>query len=136
MSTSFANDPAHWQERAKQMRILANDANDETAKRLMLDTADDYELLARRAEERATGSFKSSKWSQAPDDPAGARNGFGEPRESGAKIDAIATSAGGRACRGLLWDRQPCSGWRMSWARSIGHEHNDIVGFKTAQRRR
>jgi hypothetical protein len=43
------------------MRILAKDANDETAKRLMLDTADDYELLARRAEKRATGSFQSSE---------------------------------------------------------------------------
>jgi hypothetical protein len=42
-------------ERAKEARALAEQIDDPEAKRTMLATADDYERLAKRAEERAAG---------------------------------------------------------------------------------
>ena len=50
---SFVNDPSHWRKRAEEMRTLADDMRDETSKQMMLGIADDYEALAKRAEERA-----------------------------------------------------------------------------------
>jgi hypothetical protein len=50
---SFIDDPNHWRQRAEQMRTLADNMRDETSKKMMLGIADDYELLAKRAEERA-----------------------------------------------------------------------------------
>lgn len=55
MAIASINDPKHWLDRAKQARALAEQLDDPEAKRTMLATADDYERLAKRAEERAAG---------------------------------------------------------------------------------
>ena len=55
------NDPKHWRHRAKEARALAQQMGDPEAKRKMLKNADDYDRLAERAEERATGRLPQSK---------------------------------------------------------------------------
>jgi hypothetical protein len=54
------NDPEHWRSRAEETRILAEQMNDETAKKIMLGVADDYEKLAVRAAIRAIDGKKAS----------------------------------------------------------------------------
>jgi hypothetical protein len=53
--SGFINDPAHWQQRAQEMRDLAQTAADEESKRAMLRIASDYDKLAQRALERSGG---------------------------------------------------------------------------------
>jgi len=50
---SFINDPQHWRKRADEAHSLADDMKDEISKRMMLQIADDYEHLAKRAKQRA-----------------------------------------------------------------------------------
>jgi hypothetical protein len=57
MSDHSTNDPKHWLGRAKEARAIAEQLDDPEAKRTMLATADDYERLAKRAEERAAGRW-------------------------------------------------------------------------------
>jgi hypothetical protein len=52
MPTFFLDDPEHWRQRAEEIRTLADDMKDEVSKLMMLQIAEDYERLAKRAEER------------------------------------------------------------------------------------
>jgi hypothetical protein len=53
------NDPGHWHRRAEEARTVAEQMTDETAKRMMLRIADDYEMLAVRASVRIIGDAGS-----------------------------------------------------------------------------
>jgi len=46
------NDPKHWRERAEEARARAEQMTDRDARQMMLGIAEDYEKLAKRAEER------------------------------------------------------------------------------------
>ena len=52
MTTSLADDPKHWRDRAQEARARAGELNDPAAKRQMLGIARGYDRLATRAEER------------------------------------------------------------------------------------
>ena len=60
MPSVFLNDPQHWRDRADQMRALASESSDPESRTIMLRVANDYELLARRAERRAQGLAQSN----------------------------------------------------------------------------
>jgi hypothetical protein len=55
---SFPDDaePEYWHERAQEARALADQMNDPEAKRMMLEIANGYEWLAKRAETKAAKS--------------------------------------------------------------------------------
>jgi hypothetical protein len=46
-------DPEHWRSRAEQARVVADSLKDPESKRSMLNIAEEYDLLAKRAEERS-----------------------------------------------------------------------------------
>jgi hypothetical protein len=50
------NDPQRWLDRADETRAQASETNDQESRRIMLRLANDYELLARRAERLAQDS--------------------------------------------------------------------------------
>ena len=50
---SLINNPQHLRKRADEARSLADDMKDEISKQMTLQIADDYEYLAKRAEQRA-----------------------------------------------------------------------------------
>src|SRR5262249_277805 len=50
---SFINDPQYWRKRADEAHSLADATKDEISKRKMVQMADDYEHLAKRAKQRA-----------------------------------------------------------------------------------
>jgi len=47
------DDPTHWHERAKEMRVLAEQMDECVSKQMMRRMAEDYECLALAAEQRA-----------------------------------------------------------------------------------
>jgi hypothetical protein len=55
------NDPKHWRERAGGARTLADQMEDQDARRKMLRIADDYEELARRVERRLKAAGASEQ---------------------------------------------------------------------------
>jgi hypothetical protein len=48
----FIDDPEHWRNRAEEARTLADEMKDQQSRAAMLRVATDYELLAKRAEQR------------------------------------------------------------------------------------
>lgn len=52
MTSNLRDDPKHWLDRAKTARAHAEQISDPELKRTMLDIAESYETLARRAEQR------------------------------------------------------------------------------------
>jgi len=50
--THIINNGSHWRMRAEEMRTLADDAIDATAKAMMLRIAADYDRLAKHADDR------------------------------------------------------------------------------------
>ena len=59
MAKSIINDPKHWRDRADEARAVAEALSDAEAKSLMLEIADGYERMARRAEERKAAAGHS-----------------------------------------------------------------------------
>jgi hypothetical protein len=57
MLSSPIHDPEHWRRRAAELHNLASGMQDENAKQQMLRSAEDYERLAKRAEERGRGGL-------------------------------------------------------------------------------
>jgi hypothetical protein len=58
MSSNAANNAQHWHARAKEMRALADQANDDVSKQMMLRIAEDYDRLGLRAQMRVIGGSK------------------------------------------------------------------------------
>jgi hypothetical protein len=52
MPVGLLNNGKHWQERAEEARVHADQLTDPQAKRMMLGIAESYDRLARRADER------------------------------------------------------------------------------------
>lgn len=46
------DDPEHWRSRAEEARTLADQMHDEVSRQMMRRIAEDYERLAKRAQER------------------------------------------------------------------------------------
>ena len=53
------NDPKHWRKRAEEARARAEQMTDRDARQTMLGIAEDYEKLAKRAEQRLKSSPQS-----------------------------------------------------------------------------
>jgi hypothetical protein len=51
---SHLDDPAYWRERAREVRALADHVSANVDRNALLRIAEDYELLAERAEESAS----------------------------------------------------------------------------------
>jgi len=50
--THILDDPKHWRDRAEEVRSLADQMSDPQTRRMLVSVADDYEKLAKRAEQR------------------------------------------------------------------------------------
>jgi hypothetical protein len=61
MTLSRVNDSKHWRERAAQMRALSAMMRDSDVVTAMLRLAEDYEMLADRADIRSNGGMALGK---------------------------------------------------------------------------
>jgi hypothetical protein len=52
MKNTLMNNPQHWQDRAEEARVNAEQMSDPESKRMMLEIADGYIRLAERAARR------------------------------------------------------------------------------------
>jgi hypothetical protein len=52
MSLPVIDDPKHWRIRADEARLMADSLADAVSEQIMLEVADGYERLAKRAAER------------------------------------------------------------------------------------
>jgi hypothetical protein len=52
MSVGLFNNTKHWQERAEEARVHAEQLTDPEAKRMMLEIAESYQRFVKRAQER------------------------------------------------------------------------------------
>ena len=50
--THLLDDSKHWHDRAEEIRCLAEQMSDPVTRRMLMGLANDYETLAKRAEER------------------------------------------------------------------------------------
>jgi hypothetical protein len=62
MPASHVNDSKHWRDRAAQMRALSEMMKDIDAATIMLRLADDYDILADRADARSNGGGAVHWW--------------------------------------------------------------------------
>ena len=62
MISHFVNESDHWRVRAEEARVLARQMDDSESKDAMLRIAEDYERLARRADDRT--SARLPKWTK------------------------------------------------------------------------
>ena len=53
---SHLNDPGYWRDRAEELRAIAETLKEPNARDMLLGCARDYDLLAKRAEQRLRSS--------------------------------------------------------------------------------
>jgi hypothetical protein len=75
MTKRLFHDPAHWHDRADDARRVAAEILDPVSRRKMLEIAESYESLARRAAER-----------QQVQSPSLERIGFGDPLAAASRL--------------------------------------------------
>jgi hypothetical protein len=90
MSVGLFNNTKHWQERAEEARVHAEQLTDPEAKRMMLEIAESYQRFVKRAQERQLSAGPAEKSKQ--------RNKGGR----GANAQAASARPGGPMPVGLL----------------------------------
>jgi hypothetical protein len=61
MSVGLFNNTKHWQERAEEARVHADQLTDPEAKRMMLEIAESYQRFAKRAQEQQLSAVPAEK---------------------------------------------------------------------------
>jgi hypothetical protein len=79
MTKRLFHDPKHWHERAEDARKVAAEILDPISRRAMLDIAESYESLARRATQRADSPAQVPPVVSSPEDRASTFGG-GRPK--------------------------------------------------------
>src|SRR5262244_2773927 len=108
---SFLNDPAHWRDRAEEARTRADQMSDPQCKSAMLRIANDYELLAERAAERAWGGTRKSDCRALLGRPS-----ISDPRTSRLSKKARDVCPGPLARLRGCYNLAVCDGWGKTMA--------------------